>query len=107
MIATTYERHFDCLVAETEIRVAFRIRRLPDRHRISFALSGELNREPLAELAALLERERRGAVALDLTDVTLVTRDAVEFIRRAEADGTELVNCPPYIRRWIGAEDDR
>jgi hypothetical protein len=64
-------------------------------------LSGELNGDQLAELGGLIEREGSGGVVLDLADVTLVTREGVEFMRRTVAQGAELVNCPQYIHRWI------
>ena len=69
--------------------------------RTTFALSGELNGDQLAELGSMIEQEGSGAVVLDMKDVTLVSREGVEFIQRAVAEGTELVNCPQYIRRWI------
>ena len=77
------------------------IRRLAGTHRVTFALSGELNNEPLAQLAALLEREKPRVIVLELADVTLVTREGIAFIRRAVAEGAELVRCPPYIHRWV------
>jgi hypothetical protein len=46
----------------------------------------------------LLEQERRSAVAIDLTDVLLVDREAVKFLALRESNGAELRNCPAYIR---------
>jgi ABC-type transporter Mla MlaB component len=86
--------------------VTFRIRRLAGTHRITFALSGELNRDQLAELGTTIERENTGGIVLDLDDVTLVTREGVAFIRRVVADGAELVNCPQYLQRWIAEGED-
>jgi hypothetical protein len=28
----------------------------------------------------------------------------VRFLARVEMAGTEIVNCPEYVRRWISAE---
>jgi len=56
------------------------------------------------ELRALIEREKPDDVALDLRDVTLVKREGIAFIRHTVAEGADLLNCPPYIRRWIAAE---
>jgi hypothetical protein len=81
--------------------VTFRIRRLKGIEHTTFALIGELNGDQLGELGEMIRRERGGGIVLDLTDVTLVTREGVEFIQRAVADGAELVNSPHYIRRWI------
>ena len=40
-------------------------------------------------------------IALELSDVTLVDADAVRFLAVAEAAGTELRNCPLFVREWI------
>jgi hypothetical protein len=37
--------------------------------------------------------------------VTLVGREAVEFLARLEAEGVRIVNCPDYVRTWIDAEN--
>jgi ABC-type transporter Mla MlaB component len=86
--------------------VTFRIGRLSGGDRTIFALSGELREDELAMLGAEIEREKPRNIVLDLGDVTLVTREGVRFIRRAEAEGAELVNCPSYLRRWIAAGRD-
>jgi hypothetical protein len=39
--------------------------------------------------------------------VTLVNQDAVKFLRRCEADGIKLENCPLHVRRWIDQVKDR
>jgi hypothetical protein len=38
---------------------------------------------------------------LDLSEVTLVDLGVVRFLIRCEDEGTELVQCPPYVREWI------
>ena len=69
---------------------------------VVFTLSGEMDREPIAELQTLINLETIGThIALDLKDVTLVNEDAVIFLERCESNGLTLVNCPPYIREWI------
>jgi anti-anti-sigma regulatory factor len=70
---------------------------------IVFALSGDLDNEHLESLNELLEGEKR-SILLDLGDVTLVGRKAVEFLARLEAAGVGLINCPEYVRTWIDAE---
>jgi hypothetical protein len=81
--------------------VTLRIRCSASTHRVAFALSGELHGSDIAGLDALLEREAPGGVVLDLAELTLASRDGVDFIRRAVAGGAEVVNCPRYIRRWV------
>ena len=71
-----------------------------------FILSGVLDTELAARLQELLATAADGRVVLDLKDVTLVDRDAVRFLARVEMAGTEIVNCPEYVRSWITAEND-
>ena len=41
---------------------------------------------------------------LELGEVMLVDAEAVRFLAEAEAAGTELRNCPLFIREWIRRE---
>jgi hypothetical protein len=79
-----------------------RTRRTGDR-RVLFTLSGRIETtEDIEQLQQLLAVEARGQqLILDLRDVTLVNQDAVTFLRRCEADGIKLENCPLHVRRWI------
>ncbi len=72
---------------------------------IVFALSGELDNEHMESLNELLEGEKR-SILLDLRDVTLVGRKAVEFLARLEARGVGIINCPEYVRTWIDSENN-
>jgi hypothetical protein len=85
--------------------VTFRLSRVVSGKRVTFAFSGELTRKELADIAALIEREGSAPIVFDLADLTMASREAIEYLRQAAADGAELVNCPPYICRWIEAED--
>jgi anti-anti-sigma regulatory factor len=68
-------------------------------------LSGRMNTENLGELAKLISAEADGRqIILDLRDLKLVDQDAVNFLRRCEADNLTLKNCPAYIREWITGE---
>jgi len=70
-----------------------------------FVLSGVLDIDHTARLQELLATVSGDRIVLDLTDITLVDRDAVGFLARVEMAGTEIVNCPEYVRRWIVAEN--
>jgi anti-anti-sigma regulatory factor len=73
--------------------------------KVIFTLSGRIEAEDTKELSRLFELEEAGShIALDLKDVTLVDRDAIEFLADCEADSIQLENCPPYVREWIGRE---
>jgi hypothetical protein len=61
--------------------------------------------EHVTELKELFDRDYRDII-LDLRDLRLAHRDAVRFLRRCEADGMKLENCPAYVREWIESEKD-
>jgi hypothetical protein len=86
-------------------RVTFRLGRVVSGKRVTFAFSGELTQKELTEIAAIIVREESGPIVFDLTDLTMASREGIEYLRDAAADGAELVNCPPYIGRWIEAEE--
>jgi anti-anti-sigma regulatory factor len=74
--------------------------------KVIVTLSGRIEAEDTEELSRLFELEEAGShIALDLKDVTLVDRDAIEFLADCEADSIQLENCPPYVREWIGREN--
>ena len=55
----------------------------------------------------LLATTAAGRLVLDLKDIiTLVDRAAVRFLARVEMAGTEIVNCPEFVRSWIAAENE-
>jgi hypothetical protein len=68
-------------------------------------LCGRMGAENLGELEKLISPEADGRrIILDLKDLKLVDQDAVNFLRRCEADNITLKNCPAYIREWIAGE---
>lgn len=74
---------------------------------ILFTLSGRIRTEDIKELEEVFAAEKSGRqLVLDLRDVTLVNEDAVSFLRRCEAGGTKLENCPLHIRTWIDELND-
>jgi hypothetical protein len=66
-------------------------------------VSGRITGEHVDMLRGVLEQES-GGFAIDLTNVLLVDREAVELLTLNEANGTELRNCPPYVREWVTRE---
>jgi len=62
-----------------------------------------MDTEHIERLKRLLEEEKQGLIIVDLEGITLVRREAVEFLMRLEAAGVEIVNCPDYVRTWIDA----
>jgi hypothetical protein len=77
----------------------------PSEKGVVFAVSGHLEVEDIAELQSLFGQEGvNGRITLDLKDVTLVSRDVVNFLADCEAKEVELRNCPGYVRVWIVAD---
>jgi len=66
-------------------------------------VSGRITGEHVDMLRGVLEQES-GDFAIDLKNVVLVDRQAVKLLVLSEAHGTELRNCPPYIREWVTRE---
>jgi hypothetical protein len=72
---------------------------------VVFALSGRLEPDGLSELSALIAQEPAGrSIALELQDLVLVGRDAVDFLRACAEKGIELRHCPQYIRAWMASD---
>jgi hypothetical protein len=66
-------------------------------------VSGCITGEHVDMLRGELEQES-GGLAIDLKNVLLVDREAVKLLALREGCGTELRNCPPYIREWVTRE---
>jgi hypothetical protein len=66
-------------------------------------ISGRITGEHVDMLQDVLAQES-GGFAIDLKNVLLVDREAVKLLALSEAHGTELRNCPPYIREWVTRE---
>jgi hypothetical protein len=72
---------------------------------VVFAVSGRLEADSLGELSVLLALESSGRpIALELQDLVLVDRGAVDFLRACEQKGIVLRNCPTYIRVWMAGD---
>src|SRR5258708_14329162 len=70
---------------------------------VGLFIRGRIPGEHVDILRGVLEQESGGS-AIDLRNVLLVDRDAVKLLALSEANGTELRNCPPYIREWVTRE---
>jgi len=70
---------------------------------VVFRVSGRIDGTFVDVLQELIENEKTAndTLALDLTEVTLVSIEAVRVLTGAEANGIELRNCPGYVREWI------
>jgi anti-anti-sigma regulatory factor len=74
---------------------------------VLFALSGRIDSENVTELESLIRAEGSGRpIVIDLKDLTLAGEDGIVFLAHCEAGNITLVNCPPYIRKWITKQND-
>jgi anti-anti-sigma regulatory factor len=83
--------------------MTLKIEKYPDGNSTTIRLIGRMQAEHLEELKKQF-RESGPAIILDLDEVTLVDVEIVRFLGSCEARGVTLLNCPPYIRDWIGKE---
>jgi hypothetical protein len=75
-------------------------RLLTSNNSVVLRVSGRIDEDHVDTLKEVLGREK-GEIVLDLTEVSLVDRDAVKFLAASEANGIVLRNCPGYIREWV------
>ena len=69
-------------------------------------ISGRIALDDVEILRAAIAEEPR-AMAIDLEEVSVVDRAAVDLLAFSEARGVALRNCPPYIREWISREEEQ
>jgi hypothetical protein len=82
--------------------MTFRIDQVLTNEGLVLQVSGRIATEDLQIVQVALDERR--VVAIELTDVELVARDAVNLLAQAEAAGIALRNCPAYVREWITKE---
>jgi len=82
--------------------MTWRIDRLSTEQGLVLYVSGWLAAEDLDVVRIALDGDR--VVAIELSEVELVSRDAVKLLVQAEDEGIELRSCPAYIREWIANE---
>jgi ABC-type transporter Mla MlaB component len=75
---------------------------------ITLLLNGKFSEEAIPELAQSLSSAKveHDRVFLDLSEVTLVDRQAVRYFSEQASADVKLVNCPVYLRRWITQVND-
>ncbi|QBR04122.1 hypothetical protein [Paraburkholderia pallida] len=75
---------------------------------ILLGVIGDLRADNVNVLTSLLADEPADRViALDLKSLVQVDTEAVRFLRRCEAQGIVLRNCPAYVRTWISSLEPR
>jgi hypothetical protein len=85
--------------------MTLKLERGSDGDRSTLRLIGNVRFEDLVEIAEELELCGPGS-ALDLEEVTVVGVEVIRFLGERERQGTELLNCPAYVREWISREGE-
>lgn len=62
-------------------------------------ISGRITRDELDVLRTAVEDG--SVLAVELSELELIDRDALKLLAITEAKGIELRHCPAYIREWI------
>jgi hypothetical protein len=69
---------------------------------------GRIQLEHVSAIKDLIAQgQGKGTVVLDLTEVTLVDREAVNLIATCALRNVELRNCPAFLREWVAKERQR
>jgi ABC-type transporter Mla MlaB component len=73
---------------------------------LKLCLCGQFTKEYVEELERTLAQENTETrtLALDLSNVTFVDREAMVFLCTAKARNIAIENCPSYVIRWIQQE---
>ena len=81
-----------------------KITRVTDIGTITLMVSGRIRAEQLPDLRRSVEAERTRDVVLDLSEVSLVDVEVVQFLLHCEMESIRLAHCPAYIREWMVRE---
>jgi ABC-type transporter Mla MlaB component len=80
----------------------------PAERSITLLLDGKFSEDAIPALKQSISAARlaKQTVYIDLSEVTLVDRKAVQYFCEQVADDVRLVNCPIYLRHWIRQVSD-
>jgi anti-anti-sigma regulatory factor len=72
---------------------------------ITFLVEGSVDAACIADFEQAFCAARRlgRVIRLDLSEVTLVDRPGLQYLSDLVDGEVTLVNCPEYVRRWMGS----
>lgn len=75
----------------------------PAERSVTFVLNGKFGEEAIPDLQQSISEARQAdqRVYIDLSEVTLMDRKAVQYFSEQEERDVTLVNCPIYLKHWI------
>ncbi len=82
---------------------AYKITTEPSDQYVTILLNGKLGEDSIADLEESITAARGAnrSVVMDLSEVTLIDRKAVEYLAQQSSHNVRLINCPVYLSRWI------
>jgi len=78
----------------------FRIEKECDGSVTRLRLIGRIESDLIASIRSAMSNCGAHKI-LDLSEVTLVDLEVVRFLITLEDEGTQLLQCPPYVREWM------
>ncbi|MBV9404182.1 MAG: hypothetical protein JO211_02490 [Acidobacteriaceae bacterium] len=80
----------------------------PSERAVTLLLNGKFSEDALPELEQSISQARyaRKHIYIDLSEVTLVDRKAVQYFSEQAKQNVKLVNCPVYLKKWIPQVSD-
>ena len=76
----------------------------PAERSVTLLLDGKFGESALVELDRSIAEARHANqhIYIDLSEVTLVDRKAADYFSAQAVHDVKLINCPIYLRHWIG-----
>jgi anti-anti-sigma regulatory factor len=80
----------------------------PGESAVTLLLNGKFSEDALPELEQTISEARvtNRHIYIDLSEVTLVDRKAVQYFSEQAVGNVKLINCPIYLRSWIPKVSD-
>lgn len=90
------------------MNASYKITTEPSEQSVTILLNGKFSEDSLAALEESITAARgvHQQVVMDLSEVTLVDRKAVQYLVDQTSHNVRIVNCPVYLRRWIAQVSD-
>ena len=91
---------------ETQYKITTESR--PAERAITLLLNGKFGEDSIPDLehSISLARGSHERVYIDLSEVTLVDRKAIQYFSTQTTRDVKIVNCPIYLKRWIAQVSD-
>ncbi|MDQ2842915.1 MAG: hypothetical protein M3Y72_18130 [Acidobacteriota bacterium] len=80
----------------------------PAERAVTLLFNGKLSEDAMRDLdrSICAAKGSRQRIYIDLSEVTLVERKAIQYLSKQAARNVKLVNCPIYLRRWLAQGED-